>query len=234
MTVSRGAGAGPDNVRMMDIWLVRHGETDWNRELRFQGHLDAPLNDLGLQQARRLALHWAGHAPRALVASDLMRTRQTAQPLSEHWQQDLVPDALWREQCFGAIEGLTLAQVQENHPDIVRGWRSHDPDFAPPGGESQRQFHARVMQAVQALLTRCRQQGWVSPVVVSHGGVLDMIYRSATGQALGGPRQCLIPNAGLNHVRTDGQRFEIVSWAQTGDLEGLPASAVYPMAAPKA
>lgn len=219
---------------MIDIWLVRHGETDWNRELRFQGHLDAPLNALGLQQAERLAQHWAGHAPRALVASDLLRTRQTAQPLGAHWQKAAEPQALWREQSFGVIEGLTLAQVQENHPDIVQGWRSHDPDFAPSGGESRRQFHARVMRALQSLLLRCEKEAWSSPVVVSHGGVLDMIYRSATGQALGGPRQCVIPNAGLNHVRTDGERFEIVAWGQTDHLRGLPPSAVYPLAAPKA
>ena len=100
------------------------------------------------------------------------------------------------------------------------------------GGESRRQFHARVMQAVQALVARCAQEGLHSPVVVSHGGVLDMVYRSATGQPLAGPRECLIPNAGLNHVRTDGQRFEIVSWAQTEHLQGLPPSAVYPTALP--
>lgn len=223
----------PHNGRMVDIWLVRHGETDWNRELRFQGHLDAPLNALGLQQAQRLGLHWAGLAPRALVASDLLRTRQTAQPVSTHWQCEVEPDALWREQSFGVIEGLTLAQVQEQYPEVVKGWQSRDPDFAPPGGESRRQFHARVMQAVQALVERCAQDGWASPVVVSHGGVLDMVYRSATGQALAGPRVCEIPNAGLNLVRTDGQRFEILSWALTDHLQGLPPSAVYPLAAPK-
>lgn len=218
---------------MIDIWLVRHGETDWNRELRFQGHLDAPLNALGQQQAQRLAQHWRGQPARPLLASDLVRTRQTAQPLSECWQWTTLADGLWREQSFGVIEGLTLAQVQAQHPEVVQGWRSHDPDFTPSGGESRRQFHARVMQAVQALVQRCAQEGWTSPVVVSHGGVLDMIYRSATGQALGGPRECVIPNAGLNHVRTDGERFEIVQWALTGHLDGLPPSAVYPLSAPK-
>lgn len=217
---------------MIDLWLVRHGETDWNRELRFQGHLDAPLNALGTRQAQRLGQYMAAHAPRPLLVSDLLRTRQTADPLSGQWQTSPLPDPLWREQAFGVIEGLTIQEVHERHPDVVQGWRSHDPDFAPTGGESRRQFHARVMQAVQALLERCRQQGWASPVVVSHGGVLDMIYRSATGQPLAGPRECLIPNAGINHVRTDGVRFEIVQWAQTVHLEGLPPSAVYPTASP--
>ena len=217
---------------MIDLWLVRHGETDWNRELRFQGHLDAPLNGLGMRQAQRLGAHLASVPPSPLLASDLVRTRQTAEPLAGHWQTSAVPDSLWREQAFGVIEGLTFEQVRERHPDIVQGWRTHDPDFAPPGGESRRQFHARVMQAVQTLVERCRQEGWQSPVVVSHGGVLDMVYRSATGQSLGGPRECPIPNAGLNHVRTDGVRFEIVAWALTDHLEGLPPSAVYPTASP--
>ena len=82
------------------------------------------------------------------------------------------------------------------------------------------------------LVQRCTQEGWQSPLVVSHGGVLDMIYRSATGQSLAGPRECTIPNAGLNLVRTDGVRFEIVQWAQTDHLQGLPPSAVYPLASP--
>ena len=69
-------------------------------------------------------------------------------------------------------------------------------------------------------------------MVVSHGGVLDMVYRSATGQSLAGPRELLIPNAGLNHVRTDGVRFEIVQWAWTDHLAGLSPSAVYPTATP--
>ena len=217
---------------MIDLWLVRHGETDWNRELRFQGHLDAPLNALGMQQAQRLGLHLAGQGPRPLLVSDLLRTRQTAEPLAGQWQKPALSERLWREQAFGVIEGLTLAEVQERYPEVVDGWRRRDPDFAPQGGESRRQFHARVMQAVQALVQQCSQHGWHSPVVVSHGGVLDMIYRSATGQPLAGPRECTIPNAGLNHVRTDGVRFEIVQWAQTDHLEGLPPSAVYPIASP--
>ena len=217
---------------MIDLGLVRHGETDFNRELRFQGHLDAPLNALGMQQAQRLGAHLAEHGPRPLLASDLLRTRQTAEPLAGQWQTVALPEALWREQSFGVIEGLSLAEVQERHPDVVQGWHRHDPDFAPEAGESRRQFHARVMQAVQALLERCQTQGWTAPVVVSHGGVLDMIYRSATGQPLAGPRECPIPNAGINHVRTDGVRFEIVQWAQTEHLKGLPPSAVYPTASP--
>ena len=224
--------APPHNRPMIDLWLVRHGETDWNRALRFQGHLDAPLNALGLQQAQRLARHWAAQPAPPMVCSDLLRTRQTAQPLSAHWQTLAEPESLWREQDFGVIDGLTLHEVYERHPEVVAGWRRHDPDFAPEGGESRRQFHARVLRAVQQLVARCRHEGWTRAVVVSHGGVLDMVYRSATDQPLAGPRECAIPNAGLNRVRTDGQRFEILDWAVQDHLKGLPPSAVYPAATP--
>lgn len=217
---------------MIDLWLVRHGETDWNRELRFQGHLDAPLNALGRRQAQRLGEHLATLPVRPMQVSDLLRTRQTAEPVAARWQAPAQPEALWREQAFGVIEGLTLQEVHERHPDIVQGWRRHDPDFAPEGGESRRQFHARVTQAVQRVVEHCMWQGTGSALVVSHGGVLDMVYRSATGQSLAGPRECPIPNAGLNHVRTDGVRFEIVQWAQTVHLQGLPPGAVYPAASP--
>ena len=224
--------APPHNGPMIDLWLVRHGETDWNRELRFQGHLDAPLNALETQQAQRLASHWATQPAHPMVCSDLLRTRQTAQPLSAHWQTLAEPESLWREQDFGVIDGLTLHEVYERHPEVVAGWRRHDPDFAPEGGESRRQFHARVLRAVQQLVARCRHEGWTRAVVVSHGGVLDMVYSSATGQPLMGPRECDIPNAGLNRVRTDGQRFEILDWAVQDHLKGLPPSAVYPAATP--
>lgn len=218
---------------MIDLWLVRHGETDCNRALRFQGHLDAPLNALGLRQARRLGEYLGTQSPRPMIASDLLRTRQTAHPLAQAWQLPLEINPLWREQDFGVIDGLTLQEVHERHPEVVQGWHSHRPDFAPEGGESRADFHARVMLAVRALVEHCRDAGTAQALVVSHGGVLDMVYRTATGQPLTGPRECEIPNAGLNHVRTDGRRFEILKWAQTPHLMGLPASAVYPAGKPR-
>jgi len=208
------------NVPMIDLWLVRHGETDWNRELRFQGHLDAPLNPLGLQQAHRLGQHLAEHGPRPLLASDLLRTRQTAEPLAGQWQTSALPEVLWREQAFGVIEGLTLAEVHERHPQVVEQWLEHRADFAlPGGGESLLQFHARVMQAVRS--TAEAYPGRVV-TVVTHGGVLDMLWRTANGLPLDGLRACEIPNTGINRLRWRAGTLEIVQWADAGHLEGMP------------
>jgi probable phosphoglycerate mutase len=80
---------------------------------------------------------------------------------------------------------------------------------------------------MDALRSLARQHAGETVIVVTHGGVLDMVWRTARGLGLGGPRQSEIPNAGLNRVRLQGDAIEIVHWADTQHLEGLPAQPVY-------
>lgn len=214
----------PDNPAMLELLLIRHGETDWNRELRFQGQVDVPLNATGHEQARRLGVRLASEPVHRLYSSDLTRTLQTAGPAAERLQLPSVGHVALREQAFGLIDGMSVPDIQQQHPGIWERWLAFDPDYAPPGGESQRQFQARVLGAVAGLAQRHAGE---TLVVVTHGGVLDILYRMANGQPLGGPRQCDIPNAGINRVRTDGQRVEIVSWADTAHLTDMPPQPVY-------
>ncbi len=213
---------------MTELILIRHGETDWNRELRFQGQVDVPLNAVGHEQARRLGVRLADQAAQLLVCSDLTRTQQTALPIS---QQSLHPlnsntvlNAALREQNFGVIDGMRVNDIQTRHPEAWAQWIKFHPDFAFDGGESTRQFHARVMAAVRQLALAHGRQ---TLVVVTHGGVLDMIYRTALALPLTGPRQSEIPNAGLNRVRVDGDAIEILDWADTRHLADMPAQPVY-------
>jgi len=213
---------------MTELILIRHGETDWNRELRFQGQVDVPLNAVGLEQARRLGERLAGEVVHGVVCSDLVRARQTASPIHQRNSglatAELLLDAALREQHFGALEGLRVPDIQATQPAVWARWIEFQEDFAPSGGESTRQFHSRVMTALRALAQERRQQ---TLVVVTHGGVLDMVYRTARGLPLSGPRQSEIPNAGLNRVRLDAQAVEILSWADTQHLADLPAQPRY-------
>ncbi len=213
---------------MTELILIRHGETDWNRELRFQGQVDVPLNAVGHEQARRLGLRLAGEAAHLLVCSDLTRTQQTALPISQHSLQAIKPgtvlDAALREQNFGVVDGLRVAEIQTRHPDAWAQWTKFQADYAFAGGESTRQFHARVMAAVRGLALAHAGR---TLVVVTHGGVLDMIYRTARALPLSGPRQSEIPNAGLNRVRIEGEAIEILTWADTRHLADMPAQPVY-------
>jgi probable phosphoglycerate mutase len=209
---------------MTELILLRHGETDWNRELRFQGHVDVGLNAIGLEQARRLAGRLAGEKAHRIYASDLIRAQQTAQPVAREMGLDSITDAALREQSFGQVDGMRVEDIQKQHPQAWAAWLLFHEDYAMPGGESTRQFHARVMDAVNRLVAAHRGE---TLVVVTHGGVLDMIYRTARSLGLSGPRQSEIPNAGLNRVRVDEGRVEILSWADTAHLADLPPQPIY-------
>jgi 2,3-bisphosphoglycerate-dependent phosphoglycerate mutase len=211
-----------DNPAMTDFIFIRHGETDWNRQQRFQGQIDVPLNSNGLAQAARLGERLAAERADALVSSDLGRARQTAEPLARAWRMQPVLDSALREQNFGLLEGLDVPTIKTQHPDLWAQWLDHRADFALPGGESLRQFHTRVLTAVRALSSTAPGR---TLAVVTHGGVLDMLWRTALGLPLDGLRECEIPNTGINHVRCRDGTLEIVRWADAAHLDGLPEQA---------
>jgi probable phosphoglycerate mutase len=209
---------------MTEVILIRHGETDWNRELRFQGQVDVSLNATGLEQARRIANRMAGEKADALYASDLLRARQTAEPIAAQLALPAVAEPGLREQSFGTVDGMRVAEIQEQHPEAWEGFLRFQQDYAMPEGESTRAFHGRVMGALERLVAAHPEQ---TVVVVTHGGVLDMIYRTARSLGLDGPRQSEIPNAGMNRIRVLGDNIDILSWAETGHLADLPPQPVY-------
>jgi probable phosphoglycerate mutase len=136
-----------------------------------------------------------------------------------------------REQNFGVVDGMRVADIQQQHAEAWAQWVRFDADYAFDGGESARQFHARVMAALHDIVLRHADQ---TLVVVTHGGVLDMVYRTAHGLLLSGPRQAVIPNAGINRVQlaiVDASlQVQIDDWADTQHLADLPAQPVYDQA----
>ena len=198
------------------LLFIRHGQTDWNLELRFQGQTDIPLNAAGHAQAARMAARLAADPHDRLLCSDLVRARQTAAPLAAAWQQSPVALAGLREQHFGVLEGLTAEAIETRHPDLWQRWLEGDADFEPPGGESQRRFHGRVVEAVRELAAQATGR----MAVVTHGGVLDMLWRTAHGLPLAGHRECEIPNTGLNRLRWAAGTLHVDSWADAEHLNG--------------
>jgi probable phosphoglycerate mutase len=199
------------------ICFVRHGETDWNIEQRIQGHIDLALNALGEAQAAALGRHFSqGHAA-ALYSSDLLRARQTAQPIAEALRLTMRLDPALRERHFGRCEGLTLDEVTARHSEDAQAFANRDPDYAAPGGgESRRQHQRRILDCVDRLASAHRGQ---TIVIVTHGGVLDVIYRLAHGLPPDAPRDYPIPNAGINWVAAGSDRWQIESWGETPHLQ---------------
>jgi probable phosphoglycerate mutase len=209
---------------MTELILIRHGETDWNRELRFQGQVDVSLNAIGHEQARRIASRMAGEKADALYASDLLRAQQTAEPIAAQLALRALTETGLREQSFGKVDGMRVDDIKAQHPQAWEGWLRFEADYCMPEGESTRAFHGRVMAAVERLVASHPDQ---TVVIVTHGGVLDMIYRTARSLGLEGPRQSEIPNAGLNRIRVVGDCIDILSWAETDHLADLPTQPVY-------
>jgi probable phosphoglycerate mutase len=211
-----------------ELILIRHGETDWNRELRFQGHIDVPLNDLGHEQARRLGLRMAGEPVQHLVSSDLMRAQQTAAPASRQLELEIGTSAALREQNFGVVEGMRADEIKDLHPRAWEDWLEFREDHAMPEGESPREFHARIIEALGRIAAAHAGQ---TVMVVTHGGVLDMVWRTVRGLGLNGPRQSDIPNAGFNRIciadPAAPSMIEIRDWADIRHLADLPAQPTY-------
>ena len=198
------------------IIAIRHGETAWNVDTRIQGHLDIPLNDTGLWQARQVARALAGEPLSAIYASDLQRAHTTARAIAEATGAPLVPEPALRERSFGELEGRTFAEIETELPEQARRWRQRDPHFAPEGGETLVQLRERIA-ATTHRLAALHTGGLV--VLVAHGGVLDVLYRLATGQELQAPRTWQLTNAAINRLLWTPEGLTLVGWADTQHLD---------------
>jgi probable phosphoglycerate mutase len=202
-----------------ELIVLRHGETAWNAEGRIQGHLDSPLNEEGLAQALLVGDRLARESFAQLYSSDLGRALQTAQPIADHSGRPVFADTRLRERNLGLFQGHTGAQCERRWPKHYARFRSRDPDHVVPGGESARQLYERVSDMFTAL---AREHAGKRLVVVTHGGVLDALYRFVRGLPLEQPRDFPIYNASFNVVQLSGARWSIERW---GDISHLTRDA---------
>ena len=198
------------------IIAVRHGETAWNVDTRIQGHLDIALNDTGQWQARQVAKALAAEPLTAIYTSDLQRAHATAQAIAQASGAPLVAEPGLRERSFGELEGRTFAEIEAELPEQARRWRQRDPHFAPTGGETLVQLRERIAATTHRLAAQHTEQ---LIVLVAHGGVLDMLYRLATGLDLQAPRTWLVTNASINRLLWTPQGLTLVGWADTQHLD---------------
>jgi probable phosphoglycerate mutase len=202
------------------IIAVRHGETAWNVDSRIQGQRDIALNETGRWQASRVGAALKGEQISAVYSSDLGRAHQTARPIAEAVGIAVIPNEGLRERSFGIFEGKTFDEIRQTWPDHAHNWRKRLPEWAPPeGGESLLQLRKRVAQTMQELAARHPGE---QIVVVAHGGVLDTLYRIATGQEVNSPRTWQLPNGAINRLLWTPQGFTLVGWSDTQHLDDEP------------
>jgi broad specificity phosphatase PhoE len=158
-----------------EILFVRHGETEWNRLHRWQGHADTPLNDTGRRQARELARELAAQRVDAVYSSDLSRARETAEAIAAEHGLPVHLDPDLREIDVGGREGLTREEVEQRFPD--GGW----------DGETRDAHTRRVLRALERIAAE-HPDGRV--VVVGHGGTLRRAQEAALGEPLAPTANC--------------------------------------------
>ncbi|MBI3245380.1 MAG: histidine phosphatase family protein [Deltaproteobacteria bacterium] len=202
------------------LLLVRHGETVWNQENRWQGQADIPLSDSGHAQALRLAqrLRAEGRQVQAIYSSDLVRALRTAQILGETLGIQPFHETGWREMDIGRWSGLTTSEVATRYADEWERLRAGE-DLPRGGGETFAQFQGRLVGSVQRLLARHAGQ---QVMIVSHGGAVRAFLLHCRGLAMGQFRQIeKIGNTGLSEVTVfaDG-RAEIHAVNDTAHLDG--------------
>ena len=179
------------------LLLIRHGETAWNAEHRIQGQLDIPLSPLGVLQSTRLAESLASEPIDAVYSSGQSRAWLTAAPLAARLGLEIIAEPRLRERSFGIFEGLTLDEIAERYPTEFVKWRERDPTWRPEGGESGQQLIDRVLSAVTEIGQRHMGQ---TVALVSHGGVLDVVYRAARVLQWHAPREHQMLNAAVNRL----------------------------------
>jgi len=200
------------------LLLIRHGETAWNAEHRIQGQLDIPLSPQGILQSAQLAEFLADEPISAIYSSELSRAWLTAAPLAARLGLEVIAEPRLRERSFGIFEGLTLDEIAERHPDEFREWRARHLAWRPHGGESGQQLIDRVLGAVTDITAKHAGQ---SVVLVSHGGVLDVVYRTARELEWHAPREHQMLNAAVNRLTASGSPLLLVidRWSDIAHLQ---------------
>jgi broad specificity phosphatase PhoE len=207
-------------IPVPQVLIIRHGESLWNAEHRWQGWKDIALNDQGEAEAAARARELAhdGFKPRAVYASDLKRAARTGEIISAHLEAPFVTDRGFRERCGGDWEGHTSDEINEKWPGLLDRWRAGE-IHSPPNGETIEDVFVRFDAA---LLRALAHVGTGMLLITTHGGVLWQVAERAGApkrklpvENLGGYWFDVVDGALCNPVQLDTLRVD----AEPPDLE---------------
>ena len=186
-------------AQMTTLFLIRHGETEWNLKGIHQGHLDSPLTHKGENQARLLGMRLAREGMQfdTIYTSDLGRAMQSATNICKETGQEplITREPRLRERALGLLEGLTYAEIEEKFPDDYASHISGDADYRPEGGESWRDIQERTVCALNDLAS---SNIGAKILCVTHGGMITMAVKSCLGIDIEAKRRFNVQNTALN------------------------------------
>ena len=157
---------------MAKVILVRHGETDWNKNARFQGQTDVPLSETGKEQAEKVGQRLAGEKISAIYSSDLSRAFETALAISRHHGLKIEKLKALREINFGQWEGMSRQIILDEHGDLYQKWLDNPMETRTPQGENFTEVQKRALQALREIAAKHANE---TVVVVAHGGLIKAV-----------------------------------------------------------
>ena len=199
------------------VLLIRHGQTEWNLQGRFQGQLDSNLSSVGKAQANALR-HTFSAAPLAqLYSSDLGRAFDTAQLLQGDVATDVQTDSRLRERAMGVFQGNTRADIETQFPEAWKQYKSLDPDYRiEGGGESIHDVQKRAFGCLEELAAR-----HVGETIgcVTHGGFIRIVLKAVLGIPFQNPTRFRVLNTSVHHLISESPGWAIET---LGAIHHLP------------
>lgn len=200
----------------MQLILIRHGQTDWNKEYRVQGQSNLPLNESGIVQAEAIAQALKDEKVEAIYSSPLSRAFGTAQAVSELHQVEITTITELQEMDVGETDGLYYPDLKTKYPDFFRLWTVDAPQARFPGGETLPELQERCWGAIQNIITKNHKD---TIVVASHFFALLTILCKVLGLRLSDFRKLNISVASISKVEFNGNNTKLVSFNETCHLE---------------
>lgn len=200
----------------MRLYLIRHGQTDWNVAGKIQGCHDIPLNEAGRQQAEHLAEGMKNRPVTRIYSSPQKRALETAQAIAESQGAEVTVLTGLREVEFGAWEGMTWKEIEEKDPERYAMWVKTPAEVTPPGGESRADVYRRVGEAVDTII----KEGKGDVAVVSHGASLAYAVSYMMRNEMGSHKEVIVKNVSITTVEYDrgSGRFRMIQANDTSHL----------------
>jgi broad specificity phosphatase PhoE len=206
---------------MTEFLLIRHGETEWNRELIFRGRADIPLSAKGLAQAEQLAAALASEKIDALYASPLSRAQQTAASLAASRGLEVEASDHLLDMNFGEWEGLAVKEVENRFPELFQLWQHHPELCVPPGGESLAEIRDRIKAGLQAWLA---QHAGQTIALVTHRVVCKVMLCEILGLDNSAFWRIQQDVCALNRFRREDHDYILLKMNDTGHLTLKPGA----------
>lgn len=202
----------------MKIYLIRHGQTDWNIAGKIQGTHDIPLNETGRIQAQKLAVAMDQRPITKIFSSPLVRAAETAGMIGKRHKIQICSMSQLVEVEFGKWEGLTWSEIQKQFPEELSRWKVNPEEVSPSGGESLQSIRSRCMEAWNEI--RSVTNGDEDVAIVSHGATLSHLYSFFMGHHPGEDHG-IVENASITTIAFDPltEKFHLLERNESSHLK---------------